>query len=66
MPIKVLYRGREIEFPEKELRAEELLRKLGLSPLSSLVIKNGEVIHEKERVREGDDVRVINAISGGT
>ena len=66
MPIKVLYRGREIEFPEKELRAEELLRKLDLSPLSSLVIKNGEVIHEKERVREGDDVRVINAISGGT
>lgn len=65
MPIKVLYRGKEIEFPEKRLRAKELLERLGLSPLSSLVVKNGEVIHEEEYVEEDDNIRVINAISGG-
>ena len=65
MPIKVLYRGKEIELPEKRLKAKELLKRLGLSPLSSLVVKNGEVISEEDTVEEGDNIRVINAISGG-
>ena len=65
MPIKVLYRGKEIELPEKRLKAKELLKRLGLSPLSSLVVKNGEVISEEDMVEEGDNIRVINAISGG-
>ncbi len=66
MPIKVLYRGKEIELPEKRLKAKELLKKLGLSPLSSLVIKNDEVISEEDYVEENDKIRVVNAISGGT
>ncbi len=65
MPIKVLYRGKDIELPEKKLKAKELLKRLGLSPLSSLVVKNGEVISEEDTVEEGDNIRVINAISGG-
>ncbi|RLJ71095.1 sulfur carrier protein [Hydrogenivirga caldilitoris] len=65
MSIKVLYRGKEIELPENKLKAKELLRRLGLSPLSSLVIKNNEVISEDDYVEEGDNIRVINAISGG-
>lgn len=65
MSIKVIYRGKEYEFPEKKLKAKELIRRLGLSPLSSLVVKNGEVISEEEYVEEGDEVRVVNAISGG-
>ncbi len=65
MPIKVIYRGKEIELPEKEIKAVELLRKLDLSPLSSLVVKNGEVVSEEDILKEGDEVRVINAISGG-
>jgi len=66
MPIKVLYRGKEIELAEKKLKAKELLERLGLSPLSALVIKNGEVVSEEEYVEEGDKIRVVNAISGGT
>ncbi len=65
MPLKVLYRGKEIELPDKRLKAKELLKKLGLSPLSSLVVRNGEVISEEDYVEEGDNIRVINAISGG-
>ena len=65
MPIKVLYRGKEIELPEDKLKVKELLERLGLSPLSSLVVKNGEVVSEEELVGEGDNIRVINAISGG-
>ncbi len=65
MPIKVSYRGKEYEFPEKKLKAKDLLKKLGLSPLSSLVVRNGEVISEEDYVEEGDEVRIINAISGG-
>ncbi|HID66214.1 MAG TPA: MoaD/ThiS family protein [Aquificaceae bacterium] len=66
MPVKVIYRGKEFEFPENKLKAKELLQKLGLSPLSSLVIRNGEVISEDDYVEEGDEVMVVNAISGGT
>ncbi|RUM30149.1 MAG: thiamine biosynthesis protein ThiS [Aquifex sp.] len=66
MPVKVIYRGKEFEFPEKKLKVKDLLQKLGLSPLSSLVIRNGEVISEDDYVEEGDEVRVVNAISGGT
>ena len=66
MPVKVIYRGKEFEFPENKLKAKELLQKLGLSPLSSLVIRNGEVISEDDYVEEGDEVRIVNAISGGT
>ncbi len=65
MPIKVFYRGKEIEIEGKRLRARELLEKLGLSPLSSLVVRNGEVISEEDYVEEGDNIRVVNAISGG-
>ncbi len=65
MPIKVLYRGKEIEVPGDRMKAGELLRHLGLSPLSSIVIRNDEVISEEEYVQEGDRVRVVNAISGG-
>ncbi|WP_457600325.1 MoaD/ThiS family protein [Hydrogenivirga sp.] len=65
MPIKVFYRGKEIELPDKRLKAKEVLKRLGLSPLSSLIVKNGEVISEEEYVEEGDNIRVINAISGG-
>ncbi len=65
MPLKVLYRGKEIELPEKRLKVRELLERLGLSPLSTLVVKNGEVVQENDYVEEGDNVRVINAISGG-
>ncbi len=66
MSIEVLYRGKIISIPEKEIKAEELLRRLGLSPASSLVVRNGEVITEKEILREGDNIRVVNAISGGS
>ncbi len=65
MPLKVIYRGKEIELPERKLKAKELLEKLGLSPLSSLVVRNGEVISEEDYVEEGDNIRVVNAISGG-
>jgi len=65
MSIEVLYRGKVIVIQEKELTAGELLKRLGLSPASSLVIKNGEVVTERERIKEGDNIRVVNAISGG-
>ena len=65
MPIKVVYRGEEIEVPRERISAGELLAFLGLSHLSSIVIKNGEVVSEKEILEEGDNIRIVNAISGG-
>ncbi len=65
MPLKVIYRGKEYTFEEKKIKAKDLLKKLGLSPTYALVVKNGEVISEEDYVEEGDEVRVVSAISGG-
>ncbi len=66
MGVKVLYRGKEMEFPEKRIRVRDLLRKMNLSPLSTIVVKGEEILSEDDYVEEGDSVRVVNAISGGT
>ncbi len=62
----MLYRGKEMEFPEKRIRVRDLLRKMNLSPLSTIVVKGEEILSEDDYVEEGDSVRVVNAISGGT
>ncbi len=68
MSVKVIYRGKEldIEIEGKSIRVDELLRKLDLSPSYSIVIKGDTILNEKDRVEDGETVRVVNAISGGT
>jgi len=66
MAIKVVYRGKELEFDDKELKVKDLLQRMGLSPLSTIVIRGEEILSEEDSLREGDTVRVVNAISGGS
>jgi len=62
--MKVIFRGRESEV-KGPLKVKELLKMLGLLPESTVVLKNGEPVTEDELLEEGDEVRVISAISGG-
>jgi len=67
MRVKVSYRGQalELELEEKNPRAKDILRALGLSREYAFVVRDDEVLEENEPIREGDYLRVINAISGG-
>ncbi|WP_457642608.1 MoaD/ThiS family protein [Persephonella sp.] len=67
MEIKIKYRGKEqiLKFDKETVKAVDILKKLGLSPEYAFVVKNGELAQEDEPVGENDEIKVVNAISGG-
>jgi sulfur carrier protein len=67
MKLRVHYRGKELEleFEENKVKAKDLLKAMNLSKEYAFVVVNGEVVEEDFFIKEGDQVRVINAISGG-
>ncbi len=67
MKLRVLYRGKELEleFEGDKVKAKDLLKAMNLSREYAFVVVNGEVVDEDYYIKEGDQVRVINAISGG-
>jgi len=62
--LKVKFRDQTFEF-DREMTVRELLKELNLSPESTLVVRDDEVLTEDEKLRKEDEVRVISAISGG-
>ncbi len=67
MEIKVKYRGKEqiLKFNKERVTALDILKALNLSPEHAFVAKNGELASEDEEVSPQDQIKVINAISGG-
>ncbi|HAV40686.1 MAG: MoaD/ThiS family protein [Aquificota bacterium] len=67
MRVKVSYRGqiKELEFEKDKITALELLKALGLSREYAFVVKGEEILEERDLIEDGEEVRVINAISGG-
>lgn len=63
--LRAVFRGRVYEFDEDKMKVKELLKRLNLSPESTLVVRNDEVLTEEEFLKRGDEVRIISAISGG-
>ncbi len=64
MPVVLIYRQQKLEV-EDTLTVREALQKLGLSPESHLIVRNGELLNENDTLRNGDEVKIISAISGG-
>ena len=67
MKLRVQYRGKELEleFEGDKVKAKDLLKAMNLSREYAFVVVNGEVVEEDFYIKEGDQVLVINAISGG-
>jgi len=65
LDLKVKFRDQTFEF-DREMTVRELLKELNLSPESTLVVRDNEVLTEDEKLRKDDEVRVISAISGGS
>ncbi len=66
MPITLILHKQELILEEKSIQVRLALEKLGLSPESYLVVRNGELVNENETLREGDSIRLVAAISGGS
>lgn len=67
MKIKVHYRGqiKEIEFEGEKVKVLDLLKALGLSREYAFVVKGDDILEETDLIEDGDEIRVINSISGG-
>ncbi len=65
MPVKLTLRNKEYEVPANiTLRAA--LEKIGILPESVLAIRQGEMILEDEILKEGDEIKLVAVISGGS
>jgi sulfur carrier protein ThiS len=64
LKVKVVGREREVDyFPGMSVK--DLISSLGLTPDICIVVKNGQVVTEDEKIDISDDIKVITAISGG-
>jgi sulfur carrier protein ThiS len=66
MPVTVNLRKEKIIFEETGLSAEELLKKMELSPQAYLVVRNKKLLAGREILKDGDEIRIIAVISGGS
>ena len=68
MEFKVKYRGKDIvvSIDKDKVLAIDLLKSLDLSPEFAFVVKNGEIVPETEEIKPDDNIKVVNAISGGS
>lgn len=63
--IFVSYRGKTIIIEEERIKAREILKRFGLSEEYAFVVRDGNIVDGDEIIKDGEKVRVINAISGG-
>lgn len=63
----VKYRGQNkvLEFDKDKVKAGDILKALNLSKDFAFVVRNGEIVQENEEITQNDEIRVVNAISGG-
>jgi len=67
MPVKIILRKKEYQIDEvKDLTVAKALRQLNLFPEAHLVIRNGKILTEQELLRDGDVLKIVPVISGGS
>ncbi len=63
---KLVPEGRVVRVSaERPITVEELLRRVGLSPESAVVLRDGRPLVEADRVSPGEKVEVVRVLSGG-
>jgi sulfur carrier protein ThiS len=64
MPITIIFR-KEHFLLDGTIMVKEALQKMGLSPESHLVVRDGQLLNDNDVLRNGEVVKIISAISGG-
>ncbi|MGC9467231.1 MAG: MoaD/ThiS family protein [Anaerolineae bacterium] len=62
--MQVTYRDRAWEFDEA-LYVRQVLERIEILPETVLVVRNGTLVTEDQRLYPGDEVRIVAVISGG-
>ena len=62
--MQVTHRNTHWQF-EESLLVKQLLERLALLPESVLVVCNGELVTEDQRLQLEDNVNIVSVISGG-
>ncbi len=65
MTIKLILRKKEYELEGKTITVKEAMEQLDLSPEMYLLVRNGELLTERDVLRDGDLVKIVAVISGG-
>lgn len=55
----------EKEINEDEITGKELLEKLGISAFEAMIMKNNEIVRERELLTNEDKIKILNMIHGG-
>ncbi len=64
--IEVSYRGKKKNLKIKNTSTiEEVLENLGINREAVIVSKNGEIVPEDERIKNGDKLKIMDVVSGG-
>lgn len=58
------YRDKRWEFDES-MFVQQLLKRLDLLPESVLVVRNGTLVTEDQRLLAEDEVKIVAVVSGG-
>ena len=66
MAIKFILRKKEYELEGNTITVKEALRQLDLSPEAHLLVREGDLLNENDMVRDGDVIKIVAVISGGT
>lgn len=64
MPVRLILR-KQVFTLDGTVTVKEAFQQLQLSPESHLMVRDGELLNENDVLREGEEVKIIPAISGG-
>jgi len=65
MATKIIYRKKEFEV-KPGMTLQSALRKIRIHPTEVIAIRDGEMITEDEILKDGQTIRLIPVISGGS
>ncbi|HOT93432.1 MAG TPA: MoaD/ThiS family protein [Anaerolineae bacterium] len=60
----IVYRDKEW-FVDQELTVNQMLKYLKLLPESVLVVRNGKLVAEDQKLHPDDEIKIVAVVSGG-
>lgn len=63
--VQITFRNKKFEVKEN-MTARDALKKIGIDPESVLISVNGKLVTDDVVLREGDEVKLVAVISGGS
>jgi sulfur carrier protein ThiS len=66
MAIKLVLRKKEFLLEAKSIQVKQALKQLNLSPEAYLLVRDGDLLNENDWLSDGDEIKVVPVISGGS